>query len=389
MTTVTGESELGWLSSVLWDNAGQAPDGGRYAVLPSRERPRLLVPLGSHRAAAAALAGYTTSRLRSRIGARALAAGFRLGVAPLLVRGRAGPPPDDRSDALFERQVERLLGRRLFLSIFFQTGRPQKKPVMQLFAADGRLLGYAKVGWNDLTRRLVRAEGEALDLLAARLPAGAPLRVAPLRHRGAWRGRELLLVDAVPGVEPVLVTALPEDVTRAVGELGEPSRMPLTRSAYWREQRSRIVATGDAEPSALAGLAEGATGRSELAFGFGHGDWVPWNMGRAPDGRLLVWDGDWWRRELPAGLDAVQWLFQTDLNLRGRRPRQAVDTTLEAAGQVLPRLGVDAGQAPALLAMHLIEAMLRLAEARSGGVGAVIPAERYRGAALRLLAVAA
>ncbi len=387
MTAAVGEAELGWLSSVLWDNAGQTPDGGRYAVLPSRERPRLLVPLGSRRAATAALAGYTTSRLRSRIGARALAAAFRVGVAPLVVRGRAGPPPDDHDDALFERHVERLLGRPLFMSIFFQTGRPQKKPVMQLFAADGRLLGFAKVGWNDLTRRLVHAEGEALELVAERLPAGAPFRIAPLRHRGGWRGRELLVVDAVPGLEPALVTSLPEDVTRAVGNLGGRSRMPLVRSAYWREQRARLEVAAEDEPTALAGLAE-RTAAVELAFGLGHGDWVPWNMGRTTDGRMLVWDWEWWRLELPSGLDAVQWLFQTELNLHHRDPREAVDTTLEAAAGALPRLGVDAGAATALLAMHLIEAMLRLREARSAGVGAVIPAERYRDAALRLLAVA-
>jgi len=78
-------------------------------------------------------------------------------------------------------------------------------------------------------------------------------------------------------------------------------------------------------------------------------------------------------------------LFQVALNLRHDRPRGAVDQTLVAANQVLPRLSVSAETARPLLAFHLIEAILRLEEGRAGGVGRVISTERYDQAATVLL----
>jgi len=380
----SGAAELAWLSEVLWSGR-QGGEDGRYAVLPSTARPRLLVPLGSRRAGAAAVRGYSPSRPAARAATRLLAAGFRAGIAGRVLRRRAGPPGWDRGAELLETHIEEIMGRRLFMSVFFQTGRPQKKPVLQLITPRGELVGYAKVGWNDLTRRLVRHEGEVLDQVVQALPHGSPFTVPPVRHRGTWRGHELLITGAVAGVRRDIVPEPPLTETATVAALAHGHEAPFLASGYWETQRSRIETASNDAARALAASLESALRSAELRFVFCHGDWLPWNVGRLAQGGLLVWDWEWSRPAAPAGLDAAQWVFQVELNLRGREPGDAVAHAARAAHETLPRLGVPSELAQPLIAMHVVEAILRLEEARAGGVGAVISTERYERAAVRLL----
>ncbi|MDX6534408.1 MAG: hypothetical protein QOF68_2152 [Gaiellales bacterium] len=380
-----GKAELAWLSAVLWAGHGLGPSNGRYAILPSAARPRLLVPLGSRRAGATALTAHTSSRRVSRLFARVLAAGFHAGVSGHLLRSRAGPAQSDRSAELLENHIQEVMGQQLYMAVFFQTGRPQKKPVLQLITPGGALVGYAKVGWNDVTRRLVRREGEALEQVARALPRDAPFGVPPVRYRGTWRGHELLITDAVGGVGRGLLADPPIDATATLAQLSVEQQEALPASRYWCRQRARIEATTSDSARALGGAVEESVGSGRLKLGFVHGDWVPWNMARCRDGRLLVWDWEWSIDSAPVGLDALQWLFQVELNLRHRRPGAAVDHTARAALELLARLGIPAALVQPLLAMHVIESILRLEEARSGGVGAVISTQRYDIAAERLL----
>ena len=48
---------------------------------------------------------------------------------------------------------------------------------------------------------------------------------------------------------------------------------------------------------------------TELGFGRWHGDWSPWNMGRA-GGRMQVWDWEQSAVGVPLGFDAVHFLLQ-------------------------------------------------------------------------------
>jgi hypothetical protein len=380
------QPELAWLAGVLWNGAGLASAAGRYAVLPSMSRPRLLVPVGSPRASAAALATHTTSRRASRVGARLLSAGFRLGISEHVLRARVGPPANSHGHGeVIEDHVQEVLGREVLMSIFFQTGRPQKKPVLQLFTPAGDPVGYAKVGWNDLTRRLVIREADALERVLPQLRTTPAFGVAEVLYRGQWQGRELVIVAALPGLSTRLIDQLPIEATATVPQLGEPRRCRLAGSEYWSDQSERLRRFGTGITRRLAAAAELALASDEIQVGFCHGDWVPWNMARDARGRLVVWDWEWSLPSAPVGLDALQWLFQVALNLHHAGPSGSVDQALVAANQVLPRLGVRAEAARPLLALHLIEAILRLEEGRAGGVGHVISTDRYDRAATALL----
>ena len=64
---------------------------------------------------------------------------------------------------------------------------PYRKPVLQIFAADGAPLGYVKVGWNDWTHEAVRREATALQLCAKH-----PMRLGVPEFLGlsSWQGLE-------------------------------------------------------------------------------------------------------------------------------------------------------------------------------------------------------
>jgi hypothetical protein len=297
-----------------------------------------------------------------------------------------GPPANRRGEGeVIEDHVQEVLGREVLTSIFFQTGRPQKKPVLQLFTPAGAVAGYAKVGWNDVTRRLVVREADALEHVLQQLRTTPVFGVAEVLYRGRWQGRELVIVAALPGLSTRLIDQLPIEATNMVPQLGEPRRCRLVNSEYWSGQNERLRRFGTGITRRLAAAAELALEPDEIMVGFCHGDWVPWNMARDAGGRLVVWDWEWSLSSAPVGLDALQWLFQVALNLKHVGPPGAVDQALAAANQALPRLGVRAEAARPLLALHLIEAILRLEEGRAGGVGHVISTDRYDRAATALL----
>ena len=303
-----------------------------------------------------------------------------------MLRARVGPPANWRGEGeVIEDHVQEVLGREVLASIFFQTGRPQKKPVLQLFTPAGGMAGYAKVGWNDVTRRLVVREADALERVLPQLRTTRAFGVAEVLHRGQWQGRELVIVAALAGLSTRMIDQLPIEATGTVPQLGELRRCQLVNSEYWTGQSERLRQFGTGITRRLAAAAELALASDEIQVGFCHGDWVPWNMARDAGGRLVVWDWEWSLPSAPVGLDALQWLFQVALNLRHTEPAGAVDRTLVAASLALPRLGVRAEAARPLLALHLIEAILRLEEGRAGGVGHVITTDRYDRAATALL----
>ena len=204
-----------------------------------------------------------------------MSAGFRLGISEHLLRARVGPPANWRGDGeIIEDHVQEVLGREVLASIFFQTGRPQKKPVLQLFTPAGDVAGYAKVGWNDVTRRLVVREADALERVLPQLRPTSAFGVAEVLYRGQWQGRELVIVAALPGLSTRMVDQLPIEATDMVPQLGEVRLCRLAGSDYWCDQSERLLRFGTGITRRLAAAVELALASDEIRVGFCHGDWV-------------------------------------------------------------------------------------------------------------------
>ena len=383
---VTGSRELEWLAEVLWGPTpgvelvvGSVPAGvpatQRWGVLPSLGTPRVLVPLASSRAAAEAVRQYSDGMTqRARLAKAAVGLALRSGALPLWLRRRglvvaaAGPA----EGSLLGDHVPAALGRPdLAAAIVLGPVRPNRKPVVQLIGRDGQPVGYMKVGWNDLTRRLVRAEAGMLRRLAACAPRS--FTAPDLLHQGQWQGLDITISSALPHrlLRRGRRFALPPvAVSREIAGLGGVGETTLADSAWWAGLKARLAPVGQAgaapvlDPT-LERLESQAPAR--LAFGTWHGDWGPWNL-RSTPGRLLVWD---WERSadgVPLGFDLLHFGYQTALQGLGQPPATAIATGRDRAAPHLAALGQRPGNEELLSDLYLLERLCRAAEAEVSAV---------------------
>ena len=287
-------------------------------VLPSARRPRLLVP-SERRASAAAVRRYgEPGSLAAWAGSRTLALALRAGAAHVGLGGRlrisAGPGTDT-----IEAYLGGVLGREVLVSTHLGAARANRKPVLQLLTPDGVTAGFAKVSVNPLTRDLIRAERAALDALA---PVRLRHLVIPrVLHHGQWRGREVLVLTALP-VWRRRTPLRPARLAAAMAELaavGGRARARLAASVFLARLAARLGGTpgGPDRDALVTALGKLAAADPELGFGAWHGDWTGWNMASTPDG-LLVWDWERFTRPVPVGFDALHYGLQTAVVRRGQ-----------------------------------------------------------------------
>jgi hypothetical protein len=336
---------LAEIAPLLWPPGSCGTPSASYVVVPSAAAPQLLVPAGCPRAAAAAV------RLRVRRSARAavLSALFRSGVGDRVFRSRVSVPPA----GTLEEYLAAFLGRPVLLSLHIGPPRANRKPVFTVLGPRGELLGFAKIGVDDLTRRLVRAETRALRVLSAR-PLGR-VEVPTVLHQAQWNGCEVLLQSPLPigrcrsGAEPP--TAAMVDVATAGGVRTEP-----VDGDYGTRLAARVAAVAGKPGAAMLAAAHAgavSTG-TRLRIGCWHGDWNSGNTA-ALAGRVLVWDWERFGDGVPLGFDALHHDLQTAITVRHRRPDDAAASTVRRSAELLAPFGVAAADAPAVAALYLVE----------------------------------
>jgi len=359
---------------------GQAAPAGftraeAYLALPRAANPRLLVPLGSVRAAAAALTrNHDATSRQARLAKAALGAGLRVGLTQRVadridVFTDPALPAADRPRALLSEHLRGLYGRRdVEMAVILGVPRLNRKPVLQVLAADGTVAGYVKAAWNDLTAGLVRNEARVLaDLAAARPSTFTP---PALVAAGPWGGLELIAASALPNAarpDAAAVFDPPMAVIAEIAGLWGRSTGHLGSSPYWADVRARMAVEGRSEVLRRAvDWVEGRYGGVTMAFGAWHGDFTPWNMARL-DGATYLWD---WERAAaaPAGLDLVHFLFQSVCRFDGKAPAEAVAVCSERLPGLLRPLDVPVESERALWAVYRLELLFRYEEAGAAGV---------------------
>lgn len=357
MITFAQDDELAWLEAVL-GGAGTGPST-TYLVRPSADAPQLLIPIAPRVVAAAAMRRHHDARsarervqgLAGRLIARTGALRFTGG--QILER----PPFQMLND------LERALGEpRVMAAISLGPRRRNRKPVLQLIRPDGDPIGFAKVGWSDLTRDLVTNEGHWLTEVEGKLPSGI---IAPgVLHRAGTDATDLVVttplhIDDRAGRSGPLDSALVLGLARSVG-----SRMtPIDRLAVVADGRDLI---GDAiDIARLISRHEGV----EVEAGLWHGDLTPWNTATR-DGQTMLWDWEFAGDRRPVGLDLLHTRFE---EVRRAAPGNEVAalTAVEAEARTLlaPALGAnnDSTIVAAVLDVYLCELVMR--ETRLAGEG--------------------
>jgi hypothetical protein len=369
---------FGGTQAVTWAAAGELPAGfehaDQFAVLPAGAGRKFLVSLATRPGAASALTSYNSLRSgRTRFARRVLGFGMRTGLAQPLLRDKvdigiaSGAGPAQRAAEPLGEHVRRLFGRERVVMAFGCGTGPYRKPVLQVFAADGAPLGYIKVGWNDWARGAVAREAAALRACALR-----PMRlgVPELLGHSTWRGLDLLITGPLPrGVRRLgSGSGLPDaSVLREISELAPGFAGELATSPWWRSVCSRIQDVVDpAVRSALELAAERiqrAYGRVPLQFGAWHGDLVPWNLARSGS-RLYAWDWEGSTPDVPLGFDAVHFHFQIALIARARPLAEAAALAAGSARGALEALGIPDRAHHLIALLHLVELAVRHEEAR-------------------------
>lgn len=380
-------SRFGALASILWPDeravrlihGSDAPPGWeaaeRYLVLPNLRQPRFLVPFANRTVAAAALLRYGRLRpWRTRLARAALGSALRAGTPGrfvgdhLTVAVRPELTMRARRDVLLVDQLSGWLGRpSLVAAIGVGRPDPNTKPTLQLFDVAGTAVGYAKIGWNDATRSLVRREISALrgNELAG---LSIPLRPA-LLHDGTWRELTIAVTAPLPaGVRQHPATDQPNHTAiAAVAAIGDLRSEPLAQSRFWRGMcdeaatLARASEVGRDERSVVLNAVErtaAAAGGAQLRFGAAHGDWVFWNLAH-DEGRLYAWDWEHAMADAPLGFDSAHFEFHREFTWFGRSAEHADHVMVRAIPPVLVALGIPRDQHRLVADLFLLETYLR------------------------------
>lgn len=339
-----------------------------FVAVPEARAPRLLLPDERAPAAGAvrAFGSYPSRTARLRTG---ITGGvFSLGLGGLLFRGRVHVGGDD-GDGIIQ-QLEAVVGGPVRVALRGGPPRANRKPVLVVMDARGRVLAFAKVGMNQLTQELMATEAAALTRLA-QLPDGV-VRVPRLLHYGAWRDMTLLVQEALPTarsrrVDDVLLVQAVGTVARASGGAAAPWARS-EHAALVRRRLTRIPTTPVAE--ALAEAVEGLAADPEvLALGCWHGDWTPWNSASYDD-TVLLWDWERFGGGVPIGFDLLHHDLQAGLAVDLTSARAAA--LLERAPERLAPLGVTHAQAVRTALAYLIELASRYLVDDQAGAGAQV-----------------
>jgi hypothetical protein len=334
-----------------------------------------MVSLGARRGASSALTSYNSLRSgRTRLARRVLGLGLRTGLAQPLLRNKIdigvaeSATPAQLAGDLIGDHLQRFFGRGPVVAAVSGGSGPYRKPVLQVFAADGVPLGYIKIGWNDWTREAVSREATALQVCTTHQMS---LGVPPFLGLSSWRGLDLLVTGPLPrGIRKLSTGSGLPDVRalREISELAPGFTGELAVSPWWLSVRSRIQAAV-ADPAARSALEtaaeriEQAHGHVPLKFGTWHGDLVPWNLGRCGS-RLYAWDWEASTPDMPLGFDAVHFYYSVAFIARERPLAEATAIAADSADGALKALGVPDHARHLVATLHLVEQALRHEEAR-------------------------
>ena len=377
-----------------------------FAVVPSKHRPRFLIPLAPRRAAVASLSVYNPQKPLARLGKYLLGIGLRTGLAqpflPIQRTSSAGvlPPVEAIGGPSLQDYLSDVLGEKnLLVAASLGTPGPHRKPLLQLVNPRGQILGYAKVGWNEQTIELVRREEAVLNGL--RDVRFSTAMIPKVLHGGWWNGRYILVEDAPTGTTKPSGHSLTDRHLEFLRDLrsAKAACQPTAAGPIAEQLRRRIAALQERGLRYYPHLLTQALTRCLDQLGdvpversFKHGDFTPWNILAVRD-KLFVFDWEYAEESALPGWDLFHFILQTGVlvgGCDGRKILKAVRHQLETQKSLSASLresGVPRQLIAALFFLYVADVMswylLRDAEASDK------KSHKLRGAWTYLLTMAA
>lgn len=376
----TSTHELRMLVERLWPNSldrgnpiratiGPLPEGydlqEEYLILAARWAPTMLVPSA---APAKALSLYADAKpywvQQAAKATGVVLSGSRARFLPRLRVGAAvsrGSDPDSGGSRLIKLLEDEVGARHLLACIPVRRERPGTKPIMLLFDRSERVPPlWAKVGWSAATRELVAREHLTLREIHGRM---ARLAVPRPVATGSWRSLNYSVTAAIEG-RARRWSRPPESTPEVFHELcrtGSVCEQPFYSSALAQRLGRILDQTAKSEPEvtqALGKLLERLKAdETVLRYGRSHGDWVPWNLGKASSA-LYAWDWEYSHPDVPLGFDVLHWHFQTTLANQSRSLAHAVDA-VDTAAQSLAKLGLPKDSHQSVASVYVLDIFVR------------------------------
>ncbi len=329
------QDDLDWLASIIFRpakaqfevgrNQPPAPrDSREFMLLRLRDGRGFLLP-SEERSLRAALGLYNAHSVKGRAAKSVLNLLARMRLTRFVlprvsVSEEQVVAPTDRHPNVLDR-IGAIMGNpALKFAVSLGTPGPHRKPVVQIFTDNGRIIGYAKVGANAETDHLVRNEAATLTRLNALkdLPFTVPRLIAANESGDNY----LCIQSAEEGQSRTVSNSFGKEFFAALIGLSriDFKQTTLGASRFWTDLKRKIERVRHPYYRQICERASCWLTThciaQPLGFHASHGDFAPWNA-RLVGGRLYLFDWEYADRERPAGWDLFHFLIQTSALLKG------------------------------------------------------------------------
>jgi hypothetical protein len=277
----------------------------RFAVLPSRQEPRYLLPLGDSRTTLEGFGVYTPYALGARLRKSLLTQIVKTGWSGWAMHSLYVGEPLGLKALVINVTGERNPAFAMSL------GRPGKyrKLTIQVMRAGGQTLGYIKLGLTKPASERVRHEASVLEDLAALWP-----QVPRVLYAGEWQNSYMLFQSPLEGRPgPAELSGMHLDFLETLAvirHVNKPGRRVVEEvGARWKEVTWRCDEQWRQLGRATLAAASRELEKLTVPCGFWHGDFAPWNT-RVRAGRLAVFDWESCEDGTPIGWDTFHFSVQ-------------------------------------------------------------------------------
>ncbi len=382
MIDVGNQNPLEWLSEILWPDGSATirpieaddpahKDSTRWWASPSATHPQILIPTAGPAARRAVRRYHDGFSPMKRM--RSLAAETSMRVPSLSERALGGRQVGVvASDVAFDGEPgggviaglsELLKIPDLQIAVSLSHPKSNRKPVLQLLDAEGRLHGWAKVAWNDWTESLVANEARWLE------PRPLPPLVSPaLLHDVEIVGRRVVVTSGfsarrLPARRPDRLPSLA--ALHQVAALGSNSTGSILGTAWARSVADVLAVASVAEATTVESVVRAAVDH-RFRLGAWHGDLTPWNMMTAGKTCQLI-DWEFAADEVPLGFDLCHFHTQVGAEMKGLSADAALAYSARLAPQGLSKLGIDPANQIWIFRLYLVELVRRTLALRASG----------------------
>jgi hypothetical protein len=377
---------LSWLSSILttgnteearFETTRGVGNGDyqpvmTFAAVPGFKAPRLLIPMASKLSAAASLGLYNAQRPLARMARKALSIGLSLGVTQPFLKNRLYLSirkdfceNGSKMPLILEALKEVFDNKRICLALAAGTPGVHRKPVIQVMEEKGRILGYAKVGWNQATIRLVRNEENILRRLSK--ISFTTAQIPTVLHALSWNHASILVTSAPPSRTNRPPQQLHTSHLQFVNELSaiDKNVISFPESLFWQTLQARAKMLEEAFPYYSHLINWGVEKAHErfsglsLPFSWRHGDFVPSNTKLLVDNYLFIFDWEYAQRDSPPAWDLFHFLVQTGVLIHRWKPIRILQSIFEgpAIRHFFSRLGFENEWINSFFMLYLLDVL--------------------------------